>query len=106
MPPPPSRASLRGTASSRRRGDVQRSGGPLRRSALIIEAAMADSTASSARPENLITQGRQLSEAAFGFLLASPALIVLLGIVGYPVAYAFVSSFQHFRIMDPNNIYF
>ena len=54
----------------------------------------------------VVVRGRQLSEAAFGFLLATPLLVVVLGIVGYPLAYAFASSFQHFRITDPGNIYF
>lgn len=54
----------------------------------------------------ILSRSRQLSEAAFGFLLASPLLIILLGIVGYPLVYALTASFQHFRITDPDNVYF
>lgn len=54
----------------------------------------------------ILGRGRQLSEAAFGFLLASPLLIILFGIVGYPLVYAFTASFQHFRLVSPDNIYF
>jgi multiple sugar transport system permease protein len=67
---------------------------------------MAQAITTGPRTRDLLFRGRQLSEAAFGFLLASPLLIVLFGIVGYPLAYAFTTSFQHFRIMDPNNVYF
>ncbi len=68
---------------------------------------MADAISSTdTRIRKVVVGGRQLSEAAFGLLLASPLLVVLLGIVGYPLAYAFAASFQHFRITDPGNIYF
>jgi len=68
---------------------------------------MADAiTTEDTRARGLLFRGRQLSEAAFGFLLASPLLIILLGIVGYPLAYAFTASFQRFRLTAPDDISF
>jgi multiple sugar transport system permease protein len=63
-------------------------------------------TTAESRSHGLGFRGRQLSEAAFGFLLASPLLIVTLGIIGYPLAYALTASFQRFRLTAPDNISF
>ena len=55
----------------------------------------------------IAARSRQLSDAAFGFLLASPLLVVLIGIVGYPLLYAVIVSFKNFRMMaDPATIHF
>ena len=54
----------------------------------------------------LPSRRRQLSDAIFGALLTSPLLVIMLGIVGYPLAHALLASFQRFRLTDPTNIYF
>jgi multiple sugar transport system permease protein len=48
----------------------------------------------------------RLSNGQFGFLLTAPLLTVLAGIVLYPLAYAFWTSFQSFRLSRPDRMSF
>jgi len=49
----------------------------------------------------------RLGDRAFGFLLTSPLLVLMAGIIAYPLAYAVMASFQNFRLTSrPGTIRF
>ena len=45
---------------------------------------------------------RRLSEPSFAFLLNAPALLVILGLVGYPIAYSLWLSLHRYNLKRPN----
>jgi len=45
---------------------------------------------------------RRLSEPSFAFLLNAPALIAIVGLVGYPVAYSLWLSLHRYNLKRPN----
>ena len=45
---------------------------------------------------------RRLSEPSFAFLLNAPALLAIVGLVGYPIAYSFWLSLHRYNLKRPN----
>jgi multiple sugar transport system permease protein len=45
---------------------------------------------------------RRLSEPSFAFLLNAPALLAIVGLVGYPIAYSLWLSLHRYNLKRPN----
>lgn len=71
----------------------------------MTQASLSNPQVSRAWPQK---NGRsRLGDRAFGFLLASPLLVIMAAIIAYPLAYAVIASFQNFRLTSrPGTIRF